>query len=200
MLRLYQYQPSGNCYKIRLLLAHLGLPYEVVEKDILKGETRTPEFLAINANGRIPVLQLESGEYLTESNAILCYLAEGTPWLPDDRLERARLLSFLFWEQYSHEPNIATVRFWLAYKKVGEEYRERITEKQRLGYVALDLMEKHLSTHHFFVGERFTLADIALFAYTHVAPEGGFDLEPYPAIRAWINRVKDQPGHVSITG
>lgn len=200
MLRLYQYQPSGNCYKIRLLLAHLGLPYEIVEKDILKGETRTPEFLAINANGRIPVLQLESGEDLTESNAILCYLAEGTPWLPDDRLERARLLSFLFWEQYSHEPNIATVRFWLAYKKVGEEYRERITEKQRLGYVALDLMEKHLSTHHFFVGERFTLADIALFAYTHVAPEGGFDLEPYPAIRAWINRVKDQPGHVSITG
>ena len=198
-MRLYQYQPSGNCYKIRLLLAHLGLPYEIVEKDILKGETRTPEFLAINANGRIPVLQLESGEYLTESNAILCYLAEGTPWLPNDRLERACLLSFLFWEQYSHEPNIATVRFWVAYQKVGEEYGERIAQKQKLGYEALDLMEKHLSTHHFFVGERFTLADIALFAYTHVAPEGGFDLEPYPAIRTWINRVKAQPGHVSIT-
>ena len=152
MLRLYDYLPSGNGYKVRLLLAQLGVPFELVEKDILQGETRTPEFLAKNPNGRIPVLEIEPGAFLPESNAILYYLAEGTPFLPDDRLARARVLQWMCFEQYSHEPNIATVRFWLTHAGLDDERRAALPGKQRLGYAALDVMEDHLGSRRWFVG------------------------------------------------
>jgi glutathione S-transferase len=199
MLRLYDYLPSGNGYKVRLLLAQLGVPFEIVEKDILRGETRTPDFLAKNPNGRIPVLEIEPDEFLPESNAILCYLADGTSFLPDDRLARARVLQWMCFEQYSHEPNIATVRFWLTHGGLDDERRAALPGKQRLGYAALDVMEDHLRSRRWFVGERYSIADIALYAYTHVAGEGGFDLGRYPAIRAWLERVRAEPGHVPIT-
>jgi glutathione S-transferase len=199
MLQLYDYLPSGNGYKVRLLLAHLGLPFELVEKDILKGETRTAEFLRKNPNGRIPVLETEAGEFLAESNAILYYLADGTPFLPDDRLERARVFQWMCFEQYSHEPNIATVRFWLTHAGLDDERRAALPQKQRLGYAALGVMEGHLRDRRFFVGEAYSIADIALYAYTHVADEGGFDLGRHAAVRAWLERVRAEPGHIPIT-
>jgi glutathione S-transferase len=197
-LRLYDFLPSGNGYKLRLLLTQLGMPFERVEVNILKGETRTPEFLSKNPNGKIPILEVEPGKYLAESNAILVYLSEGTEFLPYDRLLRAQVLQWLFFEQYSHEPFIATPRFWISILGKEKEYHEAIKQKQELGYAALGVMEKHLSSRSFFVGERYTIADIALFAYTHVAHEGGFDLIPFPAIQAWIERVKSQSGYISI--
>jgi glutathione S-transferase len=199
MLRLYDYLSSGNGYKVRLLLTQLSIPFERVELDILKGETRTPEFLQKNLNGRIPVLQAERGEFLAESNAIMFYLAEGTPFLPHDRWERAQVLQWMFFEQYSHEPNIATSRFWLMHGELTEERRATLPQKRTLGYAALDVMEKHLTGRTFFVGERYVIADIALYAYTHVAHEGGFDLSHYPNIRAWLERVRTQPKHIPIT-
>ena len=199
MLQLYDYLPSGNGYKVRLLLTQLGLPFELVRVDILKGQSRTPAFLAMNPNGRIPVLELAPGQYLAESDAILVYLAEGTPFLPADRLARAQVLQWMFFEQYSHEPNIATSRFWLGYGELTPERRAALPEKRRLGYAALDVMEGHLTARSFFVGERYSIADIALYAYTHVADEGGFDLGRYPAIGTWLERVRGQPGHVPIT-
>jgi glutathione S-transferase len=198
VLRLYDYLPSGNAYKVRLLLHQLGIPFERVEMDILRGETRTPEFLAKNPNGRIPTLELEDGSHLAESNAILCYLADGTPFLPADRLDRARVLQWMCFEQYSHEPNIATVRFWY-HGELTDERRALIPAKRQLGEAALRVMDEHLRTRRFFVGERYTVADIALYAYTHVADEGGFDLAPHGAIRGWLERVRAQPGHVPIT-
>jgi len=198
-LRLYDFLPSGNGYKIRLLLTQLGMPFERVEVNILKGETRTPEFLSKNPNGKIPALEIEPGKYLAESNAILVYLSECTEFLPYDRLSRAQVLQWLFFEQSSHEPFIATSRFWISILGKAEEYREAIEQKRKPGYAALSLMENHLTSHIFFVGERYTIADIALFAYTHVANEGGFDLTQFPAIQAWIERVKAQPRHISIT-
>ena len=199
MMTLYDFMGSGNGYKVRLVLEHLGLPYTLVERDILKGETRTPEFLAKNPNGRIPTLQLEDGSFLFESNAIIWYLAEGTKLAPKDRRARAETLQWMFFEQYSHEPYIATVRFW-------KHFLPRLTPLQEMelpgrmekGYAALDVMEKHLATRQFFVGERYGLADIALYAYTHVAHEGEFDLAKYPGINAWMKRVAAQPKHVSI--
>lgn len=199
MLRLYDYLPSGNGYKVRLLLAQRELPFELVELDIVKGETRTPEFLAKNPNGRIPLLEVEPGKYLAESNAILFYLADGTPYLPDDRWSRAQVLQWMCFEQYSHEPNIATVRFWVHYTELTPERRAAIEQKRPLGYAALDVMERHLATRPFFVADRYTIADVALYAYTHVADEGGFDLGRYPAIRAWLDRVRAEPRHVPIT-
>ncbi|WP_119462451.1 glutathione S-transferase family protein [Rhodospirillaceae bacterium SYSU D60014] len=199
MLTLYDYLPSGNGYKVRLLLSQLGRPFELVEKDILKGETRTPEFLAINPNGRIPVLVLEDGRRLAESDAILFYLAEGTPYLPEDRFERAEVLQWLFFEQYSHEPSIAVARFWIHSLGKRTEWAARLEEKWQRGHQALAVMERHLDGRRFFVGERYGIADIALYAYTHVAEEGEFDLSGYPRIRAWLDRVADQPGHVMIT-
>jgi glutathione S-transferase len=199
MLTLYEYAASGNCYKIRLLLHQLGIPLHRIEIDILKRESRTPEFLAKNPNGRVPLLELEPGKFLAESNAILYYFAEGTAFLPEDRLERALVLSWMFFEQYSHEPNIATNRFLIAYMKAGPEYADTIAKKNKLGYAALGVMEKHLSTQDFFVANRYTIADIALFAYTHVADEGGFNLSTYPKILAWIARVQAQPLHIAIT-
>jgi glutathione S-transferase len=199
MLRLSDYLSSGNGYKVRLLLTQLSIPFERVELDILKGETRTPEFLQKNLNGRIPVLQSERGEFLAESNAILFYLAEGTPFLPHDCWERAQVLQWMFFEQYSHEPNIATSRFWLMHGELTEERRAALPQKRMLGYAALEVMEKHLTGRAFFVGERYTIADIALYAYTHVAHEGGFDLSRCSHIRAWLERVRTQPRHIPIS-
>lgn len=198
MYKLYDFRPSGNGYKVRLLLTQLGIPFEYIEKDILKRETRTPEFLAINPNGRIPVLELEPGIYLSESNAILIYLAENTPYLPEDKLERAYVMQWLFFEQYSHEPYIATSRFLLHYANNADQYREVIEQKREPGYAALGVMENRLKEHPFLVGDRYTIADIALYAYTHVADEGNFDLSRFPAILAWIERVQLQPNYIAL--
>ena len=198
-MRLYDYLPSGNGYKVRLLLAHLGIPFERIEVDILNGESRTPEFLAKNPNGRIPLLEWQPGIFLAESDAILFFLADGTPFAPRDRLERARVLEWMFFEQYSHEPNIATVRFWITHLGLNDERRAQLEQKRALGYAALGVMERHLGGREFFVGDRYSIADITLYAYTHVAHEGGFELGRFPAIRAWLERVRDQPGHIPIT-
>ena len=193
---------SGNGYKVRLLLTQLGIPFERIEYDTGRGETRTPGFLEnIDPNGRIPVLETDDGEFLAESDAILFYLAEGTPFLPDGRLERARVLRWMFFEQYSHEPNIAVPRAWLHVfgLEMTEERRLALEAKRKLGRDALGVMEGHLTGKDFFVGGRYSVADIALYAYTHVAHEGGFDLADYPAVRAWIGRVAAQPGYIPIT-
>lgn len=198
ILRLYDFLPSGNGYKIRLLLTQIGMPFERIEVDITKGETRTPEFLSKNSHGKIPLLEIEPGKYLSESNAILVYLSEGTEFLPYDRFLRAQVMQWLFFEQSSHEPFIATSRYLISILGKPQEYQEAIKQRREPGYAALKLMEKHLSAHRFFVGERYTIADIALFAYTHVAHEGGFDLTQFSAIQAWIERVKSQSGYISI--
>jgi glutathione S-transferase len=198
-LRLYDFLPSGNGYKIRLLLTQLGMPFERVEVNILKGESRTPEFISKNYNGKIPVLEIEPDKFLVESNAIMIYLSEGTEFLPYDRFLRAQVLQWLFFEQNSLEPNIATSRFWISILDRAEEYRDKLEQKRELGYAALQVMENHLKSRTFFVGERYTIADIGLFAYTHVADEGGFDLTQFPAIQAWIERIKNQPRYISIT-
>jgi glutathione S-transferase len=198
-MRLYDFLSSGNGYKVRLLLSQLAIPFERVEMNILEQATRTPEFLAKNPNGRIPVLELEDGTFLAESNAILFYLADGTSFLPSDRLERSRVLQWMFFEQYSHEPYVAVARAWLHLFGMDEERRRQLPQKQRLGYDALGVMEGHLAARAFFVGERYSIADIALFAYTHVADEGGFDLGRFPAVRAWLDRVRAEPRHIPIT-
>jgi glutathione S-transferase len=195
MLKVYGDRISGNCYKLKLLLAQLGRPFEWIDVDVLKRETRTPEFLAMNPNGRVPVLEIEPGVHLVESNAILCYLADGTPYLPEGRLERARVLQWLFFEQYSHEPYVATSRFWIRYLGGGEEYRARLAEKRAGGEAALAIMEGELREREWLAAGRYTIADIALYAYTHVAHEGGFDLALYKAVRAWLRRVEAQPGY-----
>ena len=169
MILLYDYLPSGNGYKVRLLLTLLGNPFQRIELDILKGESRTPEFLRKNPNGRIPVLETESGEFLPESNAILFYLAEGTPFLPDGRFDRAQVLQWMFFEQYSHEPNIATSRFLHHHRDMTDEVRALLDSRRKPGYAALDVMDGHLSDRDYFVGATYSIADIALYAYTHVA-------------------------------
>jgi glutathione S-transferase len=199
MLRLYDYLDSGNGYKVRLALAQLSIPYELSLLDIEKGETRTPAFLAKNPNGRIPLLELESGDYLAESNAILCYLGEGTKLLPPPGLDRARVLQWLFFEQYSHEPNVATCRYWLRHGHLTPGRATAFAQKRLAGYAALGVIEGHLTGRPFFVGERYTIADIALYAYTHVAEQGGFDLARFPAIGAWLDRVEARPGYVPMT-
>ncbi len=199
LLRLYDFLPSGNGYKIRLLLTQIGIPFERVEVNVIEGEARRPEFLSINPNGKIPVLEIETGKFLAESNAIMVYLSEGTEFLPYDRFFRAQVLQWLFFEQSSHEPFIATSRFWVSILGKAEEYKEALEEKRERGYAALKVMENHLREHSFFVAERYTIADISLFAYTHVADEGGFDLSQFPAIQAWIERVKAQSRYISIT-
>ena len=200
MMTLYDYMDSGNGYKVRLVLAQLGVPYTLVECDILKGETRTPEFLAKNPNGRIPTLQLEDGSYLAESGAIVWYLAEGTKLAPPDRKARGETLQWMFFEQYSHEPNIAVARFWKHYlPKLTPLQEMDLPSRMDKGYAALGVMERHLAHHQFFVANRYGLADIALYAYTHVAGEGGFNLDNYPHVNAWLARVANQPGHVTIS-
>jgi glutathione S-transferase len=198
MLRLYDYSESGNAYKVRLLLAQLGIPFERVELDILRGETRQPAFLAKNPNQRIPLLEWPDGRRLAESNAILFHLAEGTPLLPADRFERAQALQWMFFEQYSHEPYIAVVRSWHFSGQL-ERHRAELAGKVERGYFALGVMEGHLAQREFFAGERYSVADIALYAYTHVADEGSFELDRFPAILRWLERVRSQPGHVRIT-
>jgi glutathione S-transferase len=201
-LILHEYAQSGNCYKIRLTAAHLGLTLDRREYDIMKGETRTPAFLAeVNATGRIPVLQV--GErFLPESNAACWYLAEASALMPDDRFGRADVLRWMCWEQYNHEPNVATMRFWKAFlglDRLNEGQRAQLESKWLAGEAALGLMEKHLAVRDWFVGDALTLADICLYAYTHVAGEGGFKLSRYPAIEAWLARVAAEPGHVTIS-
>lgn len=197
-MRLYDNLASGNGYKARLLLHQLGLAYERVELDTNAGQTRTADYLAINANGKIPVLRLDDGACLPESNAILFYLAEGTDFLPADRLARAQALQWMFFEQYSHEPCIAVSRSLKRYHPDNAETRARLAEIEPKGYAALDVMERQLSDREFFAGGRYSIADIALYAYTHVADEGGFSLDDYPNIRAWLARVAAQPGHIPI--
>jgi glutathione S-transferase len=187
-VKLYNVAYSGNSYKVRLLLAQLGIPYETIEVDILKGESRTADFLKINPNGRTPVLD-DDGFILAESNAILAYLAKGTKFLPDDRKNFGLVWQWMFFEQYSHEPYIATSRFWLQHKPDSPEKIALLASKRDGGWAALKIIESHLSKNDFLVGD-YTIADIALFAYTHVAHEGGFPLEGFPKIREWIARVK----------
>ncbi|MFI8482651.1 glutathione S-transferase family protein [Pseudomonas sp. NPDC078700] len=198
MLKVYGDYRSGNCYKVKLLLNLLAMPYEWIAIDILKGETQTEAFLAKNPNGKIPVLELEDGTCLWESNAILNYLADGSEYLPTEPRLRTQVLQWQFFEQYSHEPSIAVARFIQLYQNMPEE---RLAEYQRchvLGYKALKVMEKQLQSTPYLVGEQYSIADIALYAYTHVADEGGFDLSAYPAIRMWLDRVATQPGHIGM--
>ena len=195
---LYNSRVSGNCYKVRLLLAHLGLGYDVRELDVVD-RTDRPEVLGeLNPALRIPTLVLDDGRPIAESNAILMYFAEGTRFLPEDRYERAQVLQWLFFEQYSHEPYLAVVRFWVAYAEHPPP-PEEVEARRAEGYRTLDALERHLEARRFLVAERFTVADIALYAYTHVAPEGGFDLARYPAINRWLERVAAEDGHVPMT-
>jgi len=196
MYRVYGMAESGNCYKVKLLLSQLKQPFEWIETDIMQGKSRTSEFLAKNPNGKVPTLEISPGVYLPESNAILCYLAEGSPYWPADRLARARVMQWMFFEQYSHEPYVAVARFILLLLK--QPNHPDLAEKQRRSHLAFAVMEQHLAKELFFVGGQYSIADIALFAYTHVADDGGLDLAPYPAIRAWIEQVKAQPDYVPI--
>lgn len=198
MLQVYGDQRSGNCYKIKLMLNLLGQPYEWIPVDILAGETRTEAFLAMNPNGKIPVVKLEDGSCLWESNAILNYLAEGSAYLPSDARLRTQVLQWQFFEQYSHEPYVAVARFIKVYENLPEEKAERYAHCLSRGYRALRVMEQQLSRTPFLVGDAYSIADIALYAYTHVAHEGGFDLSAYPAINAWLKRVAEQPGHIAM--
>jgi glutathione S-transferase len=205
-LTLHEDPRSGNCFKIRLTAALFGLPLATRAYDIMQGETRTPEFLAqVNANGRIPVLQIGDGPealFLPESNAACWYLARGSALIPADRFGEADCLRWMFFEQYNHEPNVATLRFWLRFvgeANLSEPQRAQIMAKRMAGCAALAVMDKHLETHAFFCGERVTLADIALFPYTHVAEEAGFVLGDYPHVQAWIARIRNLPGFVPMS-
>lgn len=200
MYTLFDFLPSGNGYKVRLTLKHLALPYELVEVDILKGASRTPEFLARNPIGRIPTLRLPDGTFLAESHAIIWYLAENSVLIPTTRIDRARVLSWLSFEQYELEPNIGTVRYWLRMlHKKEAELGEKLTEKRERGYRALEVLNQGLKGGSFLVGSRFSLADISLYAYTHVAEEGGFELARFPHVTAWMKRVAALPSHAPIT-
>ena len=196
---LYNSPVSGNCYKVRLLLAHLGIPYERRDLDVVDRSNRPEVLGGLNPDLRVPTLVLDDGRPLAESGAILWYFAEGTRFVPSDPYERAKVLQWMFFEQYTHEPAIAVVRFLVAYSGQAERHVDTIETRTKQGYKALDAMERHLeSADGFFVGDTVTLADIGLFAYTHVAHEGGFTLDRYPAIRAWLDRVASEPGHVPI--
>ena len=198
MLTLYEFSSSGNCYKLRLAMTQLGIAFRRIEKDITRGETRTADFLAINPNGRIPVLVAPEGQVLPESNAALWYLARESQFMPKDAFQQAQVLQWMFFEQYNHEPNIATSRYWIHVLGEREKYAEALLEKQQKGHDALGVMEAHLSGRDFFVGSDYSIADIALYAYTHVADQGGFSLDAYPEIRGWLERVERQPVYVSM--
>ena len=195
MLTVYGMADSGNCYKVRLALEQLQLPYRWVEVDSTKGGTRTAEFLAMNPNGKVPTLQLENGAFLPESNAILSYLAEGTPLYPAGRLGRARGLQWMFFEQYSHEPYVAVARYIRRYLPEDSPRRAELPRLQDRGHQALGVMEQHLAREPYFAGGGYSIADIALYAYTHCAADGGFDLSRFPAVNAWLARVRAQPRH-----
>ena len=198
MYKVYGDYKSGNCYKIKLMLSLLGIPFKWVDIDILKGETQTPEFLAKNPNGKIPVLELEDGTCLWESNAILNFLADGSEFLPTEPRLRTQVLQWQFFEQYSHEPYIAVARFIQFYLNMPEDRLEEYKTTHKGGYKALRVMERQLQATPYLVGEQFSIADIALYAYTHVAHEGGFDLAPYPAVQAWLQRVASHPNYVAM--
>jgi glutathione S-transferase len=194
---LYDSDVSGNCYKVRLLLAHLGLEYERYQLDVVDRSNRSEVLGGLNPGLRVPTLVLDDGRALGESAAILWYFGDGTEYVPTDPFDRAKVLQWMFFEQYSHEPYVAVPRFWLT--KGIEVDPETLAERQRVGYLAFDAMEAHLAGHEYLVAEAYSIADIALYAYTHMADQGGFDLAPYPAIRAWLERIAAQPGHVPIT-
>jgi len=198
MTRVYGMSASGNCHKVRMVLEALALPYDWTETDTTKGDTRTPSFLALNPNGQVPAVQLDDGTVLAESNAIIFYLAEGSDLIPAQRLERARMLQWMFFEQYSHEPYIAVARALRKFHRDPKSQRAVIESKMAGGYRALDVMEDRLAKSAFFAGDAFSIADVALYAYTHVADEGGFELERFPAVQAWLARVKAQPRHVDM--
>ena len=198
MFTVYGMSDSGNCYKVRLALEQLSLPYRWIEVNTMRGETRTPDYLAKNPNGQVPALVLEDGSVLPESNAILSYLADGSALLPQDRAGRARVLQWMFFEQYSHEPCIAVARAILRYLPPDSPRRAELPRLQERGYRALGDMEQHLEREPFFAAGRYTVADIALYAYTHCAAEGGFDLSRLGAVRAWLERVRQQPRHVPL--
>jgi glutathione S-transferase len=197
-MRLYNSAVSGNCYKVRLLAAQLGLPLELVELDVIDRSNRGDVLGGLNPALRVPTLVLDDGRALGESGAILCFLAEGTPFLPDDRFQRAQVLQWLFFEQYDLEPNIAVARFWLAISGTPERWAAELPAKQEAGDRTLAAMERHLGEHAFLVGERYSVADIALYGYTNVAEEGGFELGRFPAVQAWLARVAAQPKYVPI--
>jgi glutathione S-transferase len=198
-LTLFDSAISGNAYKVRLVLSHLRLPFRRIEFNVDDGSTRTAEFLRRNPNGRVPTVQLADGSYLWESNAILYYFAEGTPFWPADKRLRAQALQWMFFEQYSHEPYVAVVRHWVAHLGRTPQNEPQLAAKTERGYQALGVMESHLKDHDFFAGPACSIADMALYAYTHVAHEGGFDLGRFPGIGAWLGRVAAQPGHIRIT-
>ena len=199
MYTLYSMQRSGNSYKVRLALAQLRIAHRLIELDILKGETRIPDFLAKNPNGRVPVLEVAPDRHLAESNAILWYVGDGTRLVPDDPIRRAEALQWMFFEQHSLEPNLGSARFWLTMVKGGRELQSHgLEDWMEKGYEALGVMEKHLQSYRFFVDDRYTIADIALYAYTHVAHESDYDLTTFPAIRAWLKRVAAEPGHIAM--
>ncbi|MDH1262888.1 glutathione S-transferase family protein [Pseudomonas sp. GD03944] len=200
MYKVYGDHRSGNCYKVKLMLHLLDLPYEWVPIDILRGETQSEAFLAKNPNGKIPVLELEDGTCLWESNAILNFLADKSDFLPTEPRLRTQVLQWQFFEQYSHEPYVAVARFIQLYQGMPEERREEYLVCQARGYKALKVMEKQLQRTPYLVGDHYSIADIALYAYTHVADEGGFDLGAYPAVRAWLERVASHPRHVTMLG
>ena len=201
-LILHEYAPSGNCYKIRLTAAHLDVPLTRRNYDIMAGETRTPEFLAnVNANGRIPVLQI-GDRFLPESNAACYWLADGSHLIPAERFARADVLRWMFWEQYNHEPNVATLRFWrtlVGEANLSDTQRQLLPVKQAAGEAALQLMDEQLARTQWLAGDSFSLADICLYAYTHVADEGGFNLAAYPSILRWIGDVAASPAHISMS-
>lgn len=199
MHTLYDQASSGNAYKVRLLLHQLAIPFRTVEMDTIGGGTRTPEYLAKNPVGKIPLLEFPDGRRLPESNAILWHLGEGTAYVPEDAFVRAQMLSWMFWEQYSHEPFIAVLRSWRRYLDITPEMEARIPGLEEKGHEALRLMEMQLSHTDWLAGDSYSLADVSLYAYTHVADEGGFDMSGYPSIAAWCDRVQAQPGHVPIT-
>ena len=191
MYKLYDFLPSGHGYKVRLLLTQLQIPFSRIEVNILKNESRSPDFLAKNPNGRIPVLEIAPNQYLAESNAILFYLSQNTNYFPADFFEQSQVMQWLFFEQYSHEPNITTSRYWVSILEKEKEYKQALEQKKNLGYAALNIMENHLKKQDFFVGKTYTIAYIALYAYTHVAEEGGFNLTEFSYIKRWLTRVKN---------
>jgi glutathione S-transferase len=201
-IRLHEYAPSGNCYKLRLLMRFLELPFERIGYDILKGETRTPEFLArVNANGRIPVLEID-GQFLPESNAALYYLAQNTAYWPVDRFAQAQALQWMFFEQYNVEPNLATARFWVRYVGVdalSDLQRQQLPHKLEAGRAALKVLDQHLSARLWVVGDSLSIADIALYGYVHCAPDVGVDLNDYPAVAAWGGRFAALPAYLPIS-
>ncbi|MGZ8369107.1 MAG: glutathione S-transferase family protein [Rhodoplanes sp.] len=199
MYTLYSMQRSGNCYKVRLALSQLRIPFRSIEVDVLKGENRTPEFREKNPSGRVPLLEVAPGRFLPESNAILWHIARGTPLAPEDTFDRAEALRWMFFEQNSIEPSLGAAYFWLSLVRGGRDLKVHAIESwSEVGYQALSVMEEHLEINRFFAADRYTIADIALYAYTHIAHAGDFDLTGFPSIRAWLKRVADQPRHVTM--